>query len=157
MNQLSLPAGERPGVKRTASATSGSRAFSLTELVVVIAVLGILAAIAVPVISGLIPTQKAEVAQRNLNVLNGAVNLHAQSIAIITNTDASQVMARLQTRNPMVPGTPFFSPTARVVITSDTASYRAVWDSSTRLFRFAAPGQSGSGIDLMLLSGQTNK
>jgi hypothetical protein len=115
-----------------------------------------MAAIAVPVISGLIPSQEAEVAMRNLNVLNGAVNLHAQSIAVITNSDASQVIALLQSRNPMVPGTPFFSPTARVVTTGDTASYRAVWDPTTGLFRFAAPGQSGSGIDLMRISGQTN-
>lgn len=138
-------------------------AFSLPEALVVIAVIGVLAAIGIPSIAGLIPSSKKSTAERNLNLINGAVNQFANTFWDITESaggntaEEVEILRSLQyqsTNNP-VPGTPFLDPGLSLVATSDTSTYRAYWNGT--FFRMYPAGVSGSGIDLLRLSEQTNR
>lgn len=131
---------------------AGEGGFSLVELIVTIAVLGVLSVIAIPIMSGVLETSQTEVAQRNLNLLNGAVINYNQSVNQLTNSSGSDsaVVELLKTRDASVPGTPFLPDHFANVTTSDTNAYRAVWN--TRVFEMVSKGESGSGIDLLKLS-----
>jgi len=126
--------------------------FSLVELSIVIAVLGILAAIAVPTLSGIMQASQVEVAQRNLNLLNGAVINYGQSIGELTNAAGqdSAVLTLLKARDESVPGTPFLATNMANVTSSSTNTYRAVWNG--RVFSMADVGVAGSGVDLLEMS-----
>lgn len=127
-------------------------AFSQVELLVSIAILAILATIAIPTMTGILPASRAGVAEANLAKLNGAVNTYHTAVGTFTNNTAAGVLAALQTRDPLVPGTPFFNASADVVVTSDTNRFRGVWDSGAVIFRFTPAGVSGSGVDLEKLA-----
>ncbi|GAB4183447.1 MAG: hypothetical protein Fur0032_24410 [Terrimicrobiaceae bacterium] len=124
-------------------------ALSLAEIMVAIAILGILAAVAIPMVGGTVATSKAEVAQRNLNVLNGAVLQYNQSVQELTNSvgDHAAVVALLRTRDTSVPGSPFIPTNWSMNVVSTTNSFRASWNG--RAFAFLVPGMAGSGVDLL--------
>lgn len=124
-------------------------AFSLAEILVTIAVLAIIAAVAVPMVGGTLASSKAGVAQRNLNVLNGAVVHYNQSVQELTNSsgDHSGVIALLRTRDTSVPGSPFVPDNWTVNVVSATNSFRGSWNG--RAFAFLVPGVAGSGVDLL--------
>ena len=124
-------------------------ALSLAEIMVAIAILGIIAAVAIPMVGGTVATSKASVAQRNLNVLNGAVVQYNQSVEELTNSvgDHAGVMTLLRTRDTSVPGSPFVSTNWAVNVVSSTNSFRASWNG--RAFAFLVPGVAGSGVDLL--------
>jgi len=134
----------------------GRRAFSLPEALIVIAVIGIMAAIGIPVISGLIPSSESAIAQRNLNLLNGAVHNFKQSYWEIPSASTDQNIFRsLQFRDPVnpLPGTPFLPATARFSASSSDQTYRASWNGT--VFRLYPKGAGGSGFDLMKMSEST--
>jgi len=125
---------------------------SLLEVVIVIAVIGLLATITIPQLGDLTAYSKDRTAKHHLARLNNAVLNYSQSIQEITTATASDasdelsVLAALQTRDPDVPGTPFLTPDWPVLETSDDSTYRAVWNG--RMFEGLAPGTSGTGVKL---------
>jgi prepilin-type N-terminal cleavage/methylation domain-containing protein len=143
----------------------GARAFSLPEMLVTVAVIGILAGIAVPVVSNLVPSSRLETARRNLNLLNGAVVAFNQASHELSleasgdSTDALAIIRSLQYAAPsgsvnFTPGAPFFDPLAAVEVTSSDDSYRARWNG--RVFVLLEPGVAGSGVDLLRLAGKAS-
>lgn len=126
--------------------------FSLIELLVTIAVIAILATISVPIISGTLPTAKSAIAEENLAKLNAAVSTYYTAVGNFTNSTPAGVLASLQARDPLVPGTPFFNANAQVVVTGNTNTYRGLWDAGLVIFKFAKPGTEGSGVDLEALA-----
>jgi prepilin-type N-terminal cleavage/methylation domain-containing protein len=147
--------------KAQASMIAGKQGFSMAELLVVIAVLGILAAIGVPVISGMIPGSETAVAQRNLNLLNGALHNFKQSYWEISTAassgsdDERDIFRSLQFRDPVdpFPGTPFLPATAKFEATSSTETYRAYWNGM--VFRMYPKNAVGTGLDLLKMSETT--
>ncbi len=130
--------------------------FSFPEMIVVVGVIGIMAAIGIPTISGLLPSSELSVAQRNLNLLNGAVLNFKQSYWNISSTNAEDIFRSLQFRHPSnpEPGTPFLPATAKFLSTSSDQTYRAYWNGE--IFRMYPKGVSGTGLDLMKMSESTN-
>ncbi len=131
------------------------------ELVVVIAVIGILAAVAIPIMANNVKTANAATAQRNLNLLNGAVQSFNQAnweLVLATSSgsdDERAIFDSLRYRNPDVrlasPGSPYLPPNATFVASSDTNTYRALWNG--RLYEFKSAGTAGTGLDLMKIMG----
>lgn len=134
-------------------------AFSLTEVIVVIAVIGIMAAIGIPMISNGVSSSSAETAKRNMNLLNGAVLTFNQAnweLVLATSSDSDdeqKIFDSLRYRdavNPS-PGSPYLPPNATFVASSATTTYRAIWNG--RMYEFAPPGSNGTGLDLMNIMG----
>ncbi len=146
--------------------TRGSKfhaAFSLTEILIVIAVIAILAGIALPVMTGVRESAARETAERNLNFLNGAViaynnvNRELNPGTAATNaggSDEEEVARRLQTRDSSAPGSPYLQTNLNVGTSAATDRYRAAWNG--RFFRLIAPGETGVGIDLSNMGGSVN-
>ncbi|MBE2204257.1 MAG: prepilin-type N-terminal cleavage/methylation domain-containing protein [Chthoniobacterales bacterium] len=133
--------------------------FSLTELLVVIAVLAIIAGIGIPAIIGVFSSSNQEVARRNLNVLNGAVLNFNQSnwelvLAAASGSDDEQKIfdsLRYRAATNPTPGSPYLPENAAFVATSGTNTYRARWNG--RMFEIVVPGTNGTGLDLMKMMG----
>lgn len=134
---------------------------SLTEVLVVIAFLAIVASLALPSISNMLFSSSYETAKRNMNLLNGAViafNEGNWELVLATSTGSDDELAifdSLRYRNPdarlAAPGSPYLPPNATFVASSSTSTYRAIWNG--RLFKIAPPGSNGTGLDLMKIMG----
>ncbi|MHC4575646.1 MAG: type IV pilin protein [Planctomycetota bacterium] len=61
------------------------RGFSLIELIIVVAILGIVAAIVVPQFQSHTAQARESAAKKNLRVLRTAINLYAAQVPSITN------------------------------------------------------------------------
>ena len=134
---------------------------SLTEVLIVIAFLAIVAAISVPNISRLVSDSSYETAKRNLNYLNGSVIAfnEANWELVLTpssgSADEQAIFNSLRYRaatNP-APGSPYLPTTATFVASSDTSTYRAMWNG--RMFGIVVPGTNGTGLDLMKINGSS--
>lgn len=127
----------------------------MVEILVVIGVLAIIVAIAVASVSGVFATSKEGTASANLSHLNRAVMSYSHAISELTTasttgiSDEQAVFSNLQARNLNVPGTPFLEATYKVVASSDTTIYRAIWNGYT--FELLKPGTTGTGVDLTKL------
>lgn len=134
---------------------------SLTEVLVVIAFLAIIAAISIPSISSLISGSSYETAKRNLNYLNGAVigfneaNWELVLAASSGSDDEQAIFNSLRYRGPTnpAPGSPYLPSTAAFAPTSDRSTYRAMWNG--RMFVIVVPGSNGTGLDLMKIMGSS--
>ncbi|MBE2179325.1 MAG: type II secretion system protein [Chthoniobacterales bacterium] len=135
-----------------------SAGYSLAEVLVVLALIGILGGMAIIGIRGTREAASLSVAEGNMNVLNGAVtsmNNTGQEIVLNPQPDASDeqtVFANLQARdasNP-VPGSPFLPANLRFVASSDTSLNRAIWNG--RYFQLVPEGSAGTGIDLQSMN-----
>lgn len=143
----------------------GTFGMSLTEVLVVICFLAVVAALAVPSISNILFSSSYETANRNMNLLNGAVSAYNQSswgeidpdvfAVSIGSEDEASVFNCLRYRNTnaaqAAPGSPYLPPNATFVATSATNAYRARWNG--RVFEILPVGTSGMGIDLMKIMG----
>lgn len=136
-----------------------NRAISLVEVMVVVAVLAIMAAVSIPVLRNVIPATSGQTAERNLNYLNGAVvafNQASWELVLATasgSSDEQAIFNSLRYRdaaNPS-PGSPYLPATTVFVASSSTSDYRATWNG--RMFEIAMPGASGTGINLLKMSG----
>jgi len=129
-------------------------AFSLTELLVVLAALGIFVTVGIMSIGGVDRYAASSVAQRNLDLLNGAVNSFNNSnwrLSVPVDAgsgDEQTVFYSLQYRdadNP-APGSPYLGSHVSFTESSSAQRYRAVWNGT--YFQMTEPGIDGTGIDL---------
>lgn len=140
---------------------SGFSGMSLTEVLVVICFLAIVAALAVPSISHVLFSSSYETANRNMNLLNGAVLAFNQGnwdLVLTTSAGSDDELAifdSLRYRNPdarlAAPGSPYLPPNATFVATSATNAFRARWNG--RMFEILPTGTAGTGLDLMKIMG----
>lgn len=134
---------------------------SLTEVLVVLAFLAIVAAISVPSISRLVSDSSYETAKRNLNYINSAVlsfNNSNWELVLATSSgsdDEQKIFDSLRYRSATNPaaGSPYLPETATFVASSDTSTYRAMWNG--RIFGIVVPGSNGTGLDLMKIMGSS--
>lgn len=137
----------------------GLAGFSLTEVIIVIGAIGVLAAVCIPIIGGLTTQSKAAVAEKNMRSLNAAVQSFNQSnweleLASQEGTDDElAIFLSLQYRDDTVsrqaPGSPYLNPMFDFVRSSDPQDYRAIWNG--RMFEMVSPSATGDGINLMRL------
>lgn len=138
-----------PSLKRR---TAGG--FSMTEIIWVVAIMGILAAIVITSVGQISDGSKVTVANEKLEMLNHALATYAQTGAEINfpsssgYSDEVVVLHYLQGRNTTNPqvGSPFVSPYYRPQPSSNPADYRLQWNGS--LFKLLAPGQTGTGLQV---------
>jgi len=129
---------------------------SLPEIMIVIAVLGILAAIAIPNISGVLSGSQDATATSNLAVLNQAVLKFNQAnwdLVLAADEgsvdDEVAVFRSLQYRSTNYFGSPYLSPSIAMMTNNSPSSYRAIWNG--RMFQATNAG-SVSGIDLLKMN-----
>jgi type II secretory pathway pseudopilin PulG len=134
---------------------------SLTEVLVVIGFLAIIAAVSIPNMLGVFSSSKYETARRNLNLLNGAVigfNQANWDLVLASSggsDDEQKIFNSLRYRAEVNPaaGSPYLPPNADFVSSASTNDYRAKWNG--RMFEIVVPGSNGTGLDLMKIMGSS--
>ncbi len=132
--------------------------FSLPEMLVVIAVIGILASILVPIVSNVQSGSKSSVAQSQMNILNQAVmkfNEINWELVLGPDPDPSNVDEELaiahslqyRTTDASSSSGPFLSQSLDLPTSSDTSKHRAQWNG--RMFQIIDIGTAGTGLDLL--------
>lgn len=126
---------------------------SMAETLTVIAIIGVLAAIMIPNVSGILRPSKTTVASNLVETLNQAVHRFNQTnyelrVAAASGSGDDEMLAlrTLQYRNPFnpKPGSPYMRHDWNPVTSSSTSDYRVAW--SGTLYKLLAPGQSGTGL-----------
>ena len=126
-------------------------AFSLPELLIVIATIGILAAIGIQSYRGIHAATRESVARDNLALLNRAVLHYGQTVSDVTVTPTSgsaadelAILSTLKTRDPAIPGSPYLEINFRDTVASGSDTYRIQWNG--RAFELLMPGTTGTGL-----------
>lgn len=133
----------------------GRGGFSMTELVIVISIMGVLATITVASFNQFLGGGKETLARERLENLNQALHRYAQTDKELLETqlsssaaDETMVLRKLQYRNPNEDlakvGSPYFDPCYNPVASSLDTTYRLRW--TGRLFELLRPGTSGTGL-----------
>ncbi len=135
---------------------TNARAFSLVEVLITIAVIGILSAIAVPSIGNVIEGSRRGVAENVISTLNKATREFGHSQWTISTTpnsssgaDEIYILRTLQWRDPdtsgeLNPKGPFMRSDWNPVSSTSDKDYRAEWTGSS--WRLLEPDTTGSGI-----------
>ena len=129
--------------------------FSVTELVIVVSILGVLSGIAVVSFNQFLSGSKDAVAAARQEMLNQAVYSFAQqNYEMVFNSmddsvaDELVVLRTLQYRDPNINrakvGSPYVDPRYNPVSSSDTTEYRLRW--TGKMYQLLSPGQSGTGV-----------
>lgn len=139
---------------KTAFCAARRAAFSLVELVVTIAILGVLAAVALPIYSNVRRASESAIARDHVEALNRALTTFSQNCWKIptvpdngSTTDEFLVLRSLQYRfpsNDLKPGSPFFDPTYDPPPTSNSAFLRIRWNGKS--FELIELDVSGTGM-----------
>jgi len=137
---------------------SSRQGFSMTEMVIAISVIGVLAAIVIPAYVGLISGSKEALANEKLEMLNQGLNDYAHAFKEYTRTpnngsysDELTIVNDLEYRDPddnkALVGSPFVRTTYRPEGSSSTDDYRFIWTGYR--FKLLRPGDLGSGIKVV--------
>lgn len=142
-----------------ATATATARAFSMVEIITTIAVIGILAAIAIPSIGTVTEGSRRGVATNVVETLNKATKEfgHSQYDLRVTPNAATGgdellILRTLQWRDPNpsgelnVPG-PFMRTDWNPTPSTSDKDYRAEWTGSS--WRLIQPGAAGAGLKIV--------
>jgi len=133
-------------------------AFSITEIVVTIAILGVLAGVAVVAVNGSFSASQEALARERVELLNHALyQFSLQNYEMVftarneSGADEVFVLRTLQYRHPQETkaklGSPYITPAYNPETSSSTADYRIRW--TGKLYELLRPGQTGSGIKMM--------
>lgn len=147
-------AGSKNG--RAARQTAGG--FSMTEMVITISIIGVLAGIAISSIGGTYNGSRDAIAQEKVETLNQALNAYAhawkeyQFPPINGNfADELTVLLDLEYRDPnpdkALVGSPFLRPDYRPTGSTSVDDYRIEWTGLR--FKLLKPGVAGAGIKIM--------
>lgn len=128
-----------------------SHGFSMSEVVMVVALLGVLASIITGSFTGLTESGREVVATQRVETLNQALSRLAVAGRRIFTTpqiasarDEDLVVMTLQARDESIVGSPFVVPTYQPKGSSDTSTYRMRFTGSR--FELLTPGQNGTGL-----------
>lgn len=129
-------------------------AFSLVEVIVMVAVVGILSGIAIGSVGKITKASKETVAQNLVETLNNATKEfgHAQYVLVsdgenTNSTDEVDILRTLQWKDPGIElgiAGPFMRGDWIPASSSSNDDYRAVWAGS--FWKLARPGEAGAGL-----------
>jgi prepilin-type N-terminal cleavage/methylation domain-containing protein len=129
-------------------------AFSLTELVITVAIIGVMASIAIPVYSNVMEKSRRAIAQDHVELLNRAVANFSHACwklptAAVASDSADEftVLRSLQWHFPVAQlklGSPYFDPKYNPAASSSTSEYRIRWNG--RSFELIDKGEAGTGM-----------
>lgn len=126
---------------------------SMAEVLTVIAILGILASIAIPIIHGTFSGSQAAIARNLVETMNQAVHKFNQTNYELLSSGVAQsgldemlILRTMQFRDPNRPkmGAPYMRPDWNPDVSSNINDYRVMWAGS--LFQLLPPGTPGAGI-----------
>jgi len=139
---------------KSASSIAGRAAFSVVELVVTVAMIGLLAAISIPIYSNARDSAERALADDHVEALNRAVTAFSQNCwKLPTAADASSttdelaVVRSLQYQFPaasLKPGSPYFNQQYDPQASSNAAYLRIRWNGKS--FERLDFGQAGTGL-----------
>ncbi|MEM7600119.1 MAG: prepilin-type N-terminal cleavage/methylation domain-containing protein [Verrucomicrobiota bacterium] len=139
--------------------TQQQNGFSLVELIITIAVIGILSAIAIPSIGNVVEGSRRGVAENVVQTLNKATREFSHSQYDLRTTpvtasggDEMLILRTLQWRDPDLSGElnpkgPFMKIDWNPTTSSDNSHYRAEWTGST--WRLLEPETDGAGLRIV--------
>ena len=133
---------------------AGRRAFTIVELIVTVAIIGLLASIAIPVYSNIREASEKAAAEDHVESLNRAVTTFVQNCwklptapDAVSTADELAVLRSLQYQFPsasLKPGSPYFDQTYDPPSSSNSSHLRIRWNGKT--FELLEPGSSGTGL-----------
>ena len=124
--------------------------FSLTELLVTIAILAVLTGIAIVCFSNLLPSARQRAAEDSAALLNRGVAHYDQVNSEITiqaaagTDDEMAVVDLLKTRSVSAPGSPYIEANFTAVPSNSTDTVRLYW--TGKFFKVIPEGADGAGI-----------
>lgn len=131
-------------------------AFSVTEMVTTISIMGILATIVIAGMTGVLDGTKLGIAERKVEELNLAIAAYNQASAqaayhaVLSGStdDENRVLLALRSRasDPLKarPGSPYVTPSYNPRASSDASDYRITWTGSQ--YKLLRPGTAGTGL-----------
>ena len=127
--------------------------FSLAELVVVIAIIGVLAGVTIYGYQNMKDSTQRTVARNSLETINQAIHRFNEANYEIyysgpPGITEMQILRTLQYRNPSNPatGSPYVRSDWNPAISSATTDYRLVWTGT--LYKLVEPGTAGKGLKI---------
>lgn len=131
--------------------------FSLAEMIITVAILGVLAGVVIISLSGAFEASRDTMARERVEMLNIGLNKFAATNYNLTFTpqqgsamDEMFVLRSLQYRNPDAAhartGSPYVTPRYNPMPSSSITDHRLRW--TGRLFELLLPGATGTGIKI---------